>query len=108
MNSKRKIIVDEQTYIYSVRECDEGIEILVYNDKRLMVWLRQRWGLESWGINFHRPKAVELIIRYYQKKGIQPYLQLLRNEKELFLSLTDLFFDDSEEKAEFIEKCQKP
>ncbi len=103
----RRIIVEQQLYIYSIKECNDGTDILVYKDKQLILWLRQNY-IESWGINLFRPKTVELIIKYYQKKGIQSDLQLLSNEKELFLLLTDLFFEDNdeEEKKAFIKRCQ--
>ena len=105
---KRKITIDQQIYIYSIKEFDDGIDILIYQKKPLMLRLRQSW-IESWAINFYRPKVVELIIRYYQEKGIQSGLQLLRNEKKLFLQLTDLFFSENEkyEKELFIRRCKK-
>lgn len=103
---KRRITINNQIYIYSVRESNDGIDILIYQEKHLMLRLRESW-IESWAINFYRPKAVELIIRYFQKNGIKS--GLLQNENELFLQLTNLFFNENEksEKELFIQRCKK-
>lgn len=103
---KRRITINNQIYIYSVKESNDGIDILIYQEKHLMFRLRESW-IESWAINFYRPKAVESIIRYYQKNGIKS--GLLQNENELFLQLTDLFFNENEksEKELFIQRCKK-
>ena len=105
---KRKITIDQQIYIYSIKESDDGIDILIYHEKQPILRLREIW-IESWAINFYRPKVVELIIRYYQEKDIHSGLQLLQDEKELFLQLTDLFFSENEksEKELFIRRCEK-
>lgn len=105
MNTRR-INIDGNVYIYSIRESDDGIDILIYQEKYLILRLRESW-IESWAINFYRPKTVELIIRYYQKNGLKS--GLLQNENELFLQLTDLFFNENEKslKESFIKRCKK-
>lgn len=107
MVKNRKIVIDQELYTYSIKEGVDGIDILIYKNRQLMLRLRQNW-VENWGVNLYRPKAVELIIRYYQKKGIQSGLQFLSREKELFLELIDLYFPPNEqaEKALFIQRCE--
>jgi len=103
MVKNRKIVVGQQLYTYSIKEGIEGVDVLIYQNKQFTLRLRQSWA-ESWGINLFRPKAVELIIRYYRRKGPQSDLQFLYQERGLFLELTDLYFSPNEpkEKKRFI------
>ena len=53
----RRITVDQTLYTYSVAQKREGIQLLVYRDKRPFLRLEQDWT-EAWGINLYRPGVV--------------------------------------------------
>lgn len=105
---KRKITIEQQTYICSVIEKDEYIGLSVYDDKILVLCLRVSW-IEAWGINLFLPKVVAYIIQYYQNIGFPYAIRHLKDEQSLFWGLTDLLFDENEqyEKGIFIKRCQK-
>ena len=62
----RRITVDQTLYTYSVAQKREGIQLLVYRDKRPFLRLEQDWT-EAWGINLYRPGVVARIIRHYRQ-----------------------------------------
>lgn len=105
---KRKIAIEQHTYTYSVIEKDEYIGLSVYDDKKLVLCLRISW-IESWGINLFLPKVVAFIIQYYQNIGFPYAIRHLKDERSLFMGLTDLLFDENEqhEKTAFIKRCQE-
>lgn len=104
----RRITVEQELYTYSIAEDAEGIQLLLYRDRRPMVRLRQNWT-EAWGINLYRPGVVAQVIRYYWQKGAQTEPQFLYREPELFSKLTDLCFSAEEqaEKEHFLQICAR-
>ena len=102
----RRITVEKVLYTYSVSEGVEGLELLVYRDKRPFVRLGQSWT-EAWGINLYRPGVIAQTIRYYRKKGGQREPRQLYQEPELFSQLTDLCFslEEQAEKKRFLQVC---
>ena len=93
-------------YTYSVSEGVEGLELLVYRDKRPFVRLGQSWT-EAWGINLCRPGVVARVIRYYRQKGPPPAPRQLCREPALFDELACLCFtaEEQEEKQRFLQTC---
>ena len=93
---KRNISVDNAEYIYSVTEYTDDVQIRVYKNKALILNLHLSYP-ESWGIDVFRPKTIELLIRYYNKKytfhGKMTELRLFC-EKELFEIYLEYFFSD--------------
>ena len=91
---KRNIVVDNAEYIYSVTEYTDDVQIRVYKNKALILNLHLSYP-ESWGIDVFRPKTIELLIRYYNKKytfnGKMTELRLFC-EKELFEIYLEYFF----------------
>ena len=91
---KRNIVVDNAEYIYSVTEYTDDVQIRVYKNKALILNLHLSYP-ESWGIYVFRPKTIELLIRYYNKKhtfnGKMTELRLFC-EKELFEIYLEYFF----------------
>ncbi len=91
---KRNITVDNAEYIYSVTEYTDDVQIRVYKNKALILNLHLSYP-ESWGIDVFRPKTIELLIRYYNKKytfnGKMTELRLFC-EKELFEIYLEYFF----------------
>lgn len=102
----RRITVEKVLYTYSVSEGVEGLELLVYRDKRPFVRLGQSWT-EAWGINLCRPGVVARVIRYYRQKGPPPAPRQLCQEPALFDELACLCFtaEEQEEKQRFLQTC---
>ena len=102
MVKNRRMVVDGECYTCSVAQGLEGMELLVYQDKRPFFRLGQNWA-EAWGINLYRPGVVARAIRYYRRKGAQREPQFLCREPELFSELVDLCFsaEDQKEKERF-------
>ena len=102
----RRITVDQTLYTYSVAQKREGIQLLVYRDKRSFLRLEQNWT-EAWGIDLYRPGVMAQAIRYYRQKGMPKEPQQLCREPELFSRLTGLCFssDEREEKEWFLNIC---
>ena len=102
----RRITVEKVLYTYSVSEGVEGLELLVYRDKRPFVRLGQSWT-EAWGINLCRPGVVARVIRYYRQKGPPPAPRQLCREPALFDELACLCFtaEEQEEKGRFVQTC---
>ena len=91
---KRNITVDNAEYIYSVTEYTDDVQIRVYKNKALILNLHLSYP-ESWGIDVFRPKTIELLIRYYNKKyTFNRKMTELRLfcEKELFEIYLEYFF----------------
>lgn len=104
----RRITVEKVLYTYSVSEGVEGLELLVYRDKRPFVRLGQSWT-EAWGINLCRPGVVARVIRYYRQKGPPPAPRQLCREPALFDELACLCFtaEEQEEKQRFLQACAR-
>ena len=102
----RRITVEKVLYTYSVSEGVEGLELLVYRDKRPFLRLEQDWT-EAWGINLYRPGVVARVIRYYRQKGPPPAPRQLCREPALFDELACLCFtaEEQEEKGRFLQAC---
>ena len=102
----RRIVVEGEPYTCSISQGAEGIELLVYRDKRQFLRLRQNFT-EAWGINLYRPGVIAQTIRYYRKKGGQGEPRQLHQEPELFSQLTDLCFslEEQAEKKRFLQVC---
>lgn len=103
----RRIVVDGEEYRCSVKEGAEGIELLIYREKRLLVRLRQNW-VESWGINLYRPGAAAEVIRHY--RGEPPgEPRILSQEPALFSALAELCFsaEEPEEKEWYLQACAR-
>ena len=102
----RRITVEKVLYTYSVSEGVEGLELLVYRDKRPFVRLGQSWT-EAWCINLCRPGVVARVIRYYRQKGPPPAPRQLCREPALFDELACLCFtaEEQEEKGRFLQTC---
>ena len=108
---KRSIIVDNIEYIYSVIEYTDDVRIRVYKNKILMLITHFSYP-ESWGIDIFRPKTIEILIRYYNKKYIfnEKNTELwLFQEKELFEIYLEYFFTDEnpEEKDRYLKHIQQ-
>ena len=102
----RRITVEKVLYTYSVSEGMEGLELLVYRDKRPFVRLGQSWT-EAWGINLYRPGVVARIIRHYRQRGAPPEPLFLRREPELFTMLVEFCFAPEEQKEkEWFLQCR--
>ena len=102
----RRITVEKVLYTYSVSEGVEGLELLVYRDKRPFVRLGQSWT-EAWGINLYRPGVVARIIRHYRQRGAPPEPLFLRREPELFTMLVEFCFAPEEQKEkEWFLQCR--
>jgi hypothetical protein len=102
----RRMVVDGECYTCSVAQGLEGMELLVYQDKRPFFRLGQNWA-EAWGIDLYRPGVMAQAIRYYRQKGMPKEPQQLCREPELFSRLTGLCFspDEREEKEWFLNIC---
>ncbi len=102
----RRITVDQTLYTYSVAQKREGIQLLVYRDKRPFLRLEQDWT-EAWGINLYRPGVVARIIRHYRQRGAPPEPLLLCREPELFTMLVEFCFAPEEQKEkEWFLQCR--
>lgn len=104
----RRITVEGEPYTYSVSEGKEGIELLVYREKKPLVRLLESWT-EAWGINLCRPGTVAAVIRYYRQQGPQTEPRALCREPALFSALVDLCFTAEEqgERERFLQLCQR-
>ena len=102
----RRMVVDGERYTCSVAQGPEGMELLVYQDKRPFFRLGQNWT-EAWGINLCRPGVVARVIRYYRQKGPPPAPRQLCREPALFDELACLCFtaEEQEEKGRFLQTC---
>ncbi len=98
--------MDQTLYTYSVAQKREGIQLLVYRDKRSFLRLEQNWT-EAWGINLYRPGVVARIIRHYRQRGAPPEPLFLRREPELFTMLVEFCFAPEEQKEkEWFLQCR--
>lgn len=84
---KRRIIVDNIWYVYSVIEYKDDIQIRVYLNKNPFLHIHFSY-IESWGIDVCRPKTIELLIHYF----LQHY-PVEKKTKELWLSQEQKLFD---------------
>ena len=108
---KRNIVVDETQYVYSVTEYTDDVQVRVYKNKILILNIHLSYP-ESWGIDVFRPKTVELLIRYYNKKyiGNSKSTELwLFQEKELFEIWLEYFFSDKSaaDKERYLKNIQE-
>ena len=102
----RRMVVDGERYTCSVAQGPEGMELLVYQDKRPFFRLGQNWT-EAWGINLYRPGVVARIIRHYRQRGAPPEPLLLCREPELFIMLVEFCFAPEEQKEkEWFLQCR--
>ena len=108
---KRNITIDDLQYVYSVTGYTDDIQIRVYQNKALILNIHLSYP-ESWGIDVFRPKTVELLIRYYNKKyiGNSKSTELwLFQEKELFEIWLEYFFSDKSaaDKERYLKNIQE-
>ena len=104
----RRIVVEGEPYTCSISQGAEGIELLVYRDKRQFLRLGQNFT-EAWGINLYRPGVIAQTIRYYRKKGGQREPRQVYQQPKHFSQLTDLCFslEEQAEKERFLQFCRK-
>lgn len=107
---KSSIIVDGKKYIYSVRERKDDIKITVYELNIKKPYFTAYFSyVESWGFSVHRPKTIEVLIKFYNQnqQELSKNEFLIMEQQELFQMLLDCYFsDDSNEKRDrFIENC---
>lgn len=108
---KRNITIDNVQYVYSITEYSSDVQIRVYKNKILILSTYFSYP-ESWGIDVFRPKSIEILIRYYNKKYSysQKITELwLFQEKELFETYLEYFFseNDHEKKDRYLKHIQE-
>lgn len=96
---KRKIVVEDIQYVYSVTEYTDDVQIRVYKEKSLILLIHFSYP-ESWGIDVFRPKTTEILIHYYNENYtcLNKSTELwLFEEKKLFNIYFDYFFSDADD-----------